>query len=64
MSKARLVLAVVLATSFWAPMSVNVANAIYCYAGDPPDVYQACLAYNKGIQQQVGNQQQLQNIQR
>ena len=63
MSKARLVIAVVLATSFWAPMSVNVVNAIYCYPGDPTDVYQACLAYNKGIQQQVSNQQQLQNIQ-
>jgi len=62
-SKARLVIAVVLATSFWAPMSVNVVNAIYCYPGDPADVYQACLAYNKGIQQQVSNQQQLQNIQ-
>jgi murein DD-endopeptidase MepM/ murein hydrolase activator NlpD len=62
-SKARLVIAVLLATSFWAPMSVNVANAIYCYPGDPPEVYQACLAYNKGIQQQVSNQQQLQNIQ-
>src|SRR5690348_10243931 len=44
-------------------MSVNVVNAIYCYPGDPADVYQACLAYNKGIQQQVSNQQQLQNIQ-
>jgi murein DD-endopeptidase MepM/ murein hydrolase activator NlpD len=40
-----------------------VATAIYCYPGDPPDVYQACLAYNAGINQQVNNQQQLQNIQ-
>ena len=60
--KARLVLAAVLATSLWAPMSVNVANAIYCYPGDPPDVYQACLKYNAGINLQVGNQQQLQNL--
>ena len=37
--------------------------AIYCYPGDPPAVYQACLAYNAGIGQQVNNQNQLQNIQ-
>lgn len=37
--------------------------AIFCYSGDPPAVYQACLAYNQGINQQVSNQQQLQNIQ-
>jgi murein DD-endopeptidase MepM/ murein hydrolase activator NlpD len=60
--RARIVIAALLAVSLWAPMSLNVANAIYCYPGDPPDVYNACLAYNKGIQQQVSNQQQLQNI--
>ncbi len=47
----------------WLPLSMRVATAIYCYPGDPPDVYQACLAYNQGINQQVSNQQQLQNIQ-
>lgn len=62
MLRARIVIAALLAVSIWAPMSLNVANAIYCYPGDPPDVYNACLAYNKGIQQQVSNQQQLQNI--
>jgi murein DD-endopeptidase MepM/ murein hydrolase activator NlpD len=62
--KARLVVAAMLAVSFWAPMSQNVAEAIYCYPGDPPDVYNACLAYNQGIGQQVNNLQQLQNIQR
>jgi murein DD-endopeptidase MepM/ murein hydrolase activator NlpD len=60
--RARIVIAALLAVSLWAPMSLNVANAIYCSPGDPPDVYNACLAYNKGIQQQVSNQQQLQNI--
>src|SRR5581483_6061849 len=60
--KARIMLAVVVAVSFWAPAS-NVAHAIYCFPGDPPDVYNACLAYNAGIQQQVSNQRQLQNIQ-
>lgn len=38
-------------------------SALYCYSGDPPAVYQACLAYNGGIGQQVNNQNQLQNIQ-
>jgi murein DD-endopeptidase MepM/ murein hydrolase activator NlpD len=61
--KARLAAAAVLATMAWAPLSNHVATSIYCYPGDPPDVYQACLAYNAGINQQVSNQQQLQNIQ-
>ncbi len=61
--KARLVIATLLATALWVPMSVQQTDAIYCYPGDPPDVYQACLAYNQGINQQVSNQQQLQNIQ-
>jgi murein DD-endopeptidase MepM/ murein hydrolase activator NlpD len=42
---------------------VHVASAVYCFPGDPPAVYQACVAYNQGIGQQVANQQQLQNIQ-
>jgi murein DD-endopeptidase MepM/ murein hydrolase activator NlpD len=42
---------------------VQPVAAIYCYSGDPPAVYQACLAYNGGIGQQVNNQNQLQNIQ-
>jgi murein DD-endopeptidase MepM/ murein hydrolase activator NlpD len=61
--KARLMVAAMVAISFWAPMSQNVAEAIYCYPGDPPDVYNACVAYNQGIGQQVNNQRQLQNIQ-
>jgi murein DD-endopeptidase MepM/ murein hydrolase activator NlpD len=40
------------------------ASAIYCYSGDPPAVYQACLAYNAGIGQQVDNQRQLRALQR
>ena len=61
--QARLVTAAVLAMVIWAPLSNQVTNAIFCYPGDPPDVYQACLKYNAGISQQVSNQQQLQNIQ-
>ena len=61
--KARLIIAALIGTSLWAPLSMNVATAIYCYPGDPPAVYQACVAYNAGIQQQVSNQRQLQNIQ-
>ena len=61
--KSRLVSAAVIATLAWLPMSMRVAQSIYCYPGDPQDVYQACLAYNAGINQQVNNQYQLQNIQ-
>lgn len=42
---------------------MQASQAIYCYPGDPPDVYNACVAYNQGIGQQVNNQQQLQDIQ-
>jgi murein DD-endopeptidase MepM/ murein hydrolase activator NlpD len=61
--KARLAVAALLATLFWVPQSTRTASAIYCYSGDPPAVYQACLAYNQGIGQQVNNQNQLQSIQ-
>ena len=56
-------LASVLAMLAWGPSSVQQAAAIYCYPGDPPAVYQACLAYNNGIGQQVDNQNQLDSIQ-
>ncbi|HKC20241.1 MAG TPA: hypothetical protein VKE27_11500, partial [Candidatus Dormibacteraeota bacterium] len=62
-NKARALLAGVMATMAWIPMSVHNVAAIYCYPGDPPAVYQACLAYNAGIGQQVNNQNQLDNIQ-
>jgi murein DD-endopeptidase MepM/ murein hydrolase activator NlpD len=55
--------AVAIATLSWMPQSVQTVSAIYCYPGDPPAVYQSCLAYNSGIGQQVNNQNQLQNIQ-
>lgn len=42
---------------------MHSVSAIYCYPGDPPAVYQACLAYNAGIGQQVNNQNQLDAIQ-
>jgi len=61
--KARVLLASALATLAWIPMSVHTVSAIYCYPGDPPAVYQACLAYNAGIGQQVNNQNQLNSIQ-
>lgn len=64
MRKARLVLAAILATLVWFPQSIQDTQAIYCYPGDPPAVYQACLAYNHGIGQQVNNQKQLRSIQR
>ena len=62
MHKARLVIAALLATLVWFPQSVQDTQAIYCYPGDPPEVYQACKAYNSGIGQQVHNQRQLQSI--
>ena len=61
--KARLLIAAILASVAWGPQSVQTASAIYCYPGDPPAVYQACVAYNGGIGQQVNNQNQLNNIQ-
>ena len=61
--KSRIIAAITIASLAWLPASSRVATAIYCYPGDPPDVYQACVAYNAGINQQVTNQRQLQNIQ-
>ncbi|MEA2643030.1 MAG: hypothetical protein QOG08_56, partial [Chloroflexota bacterium] len=55
--------AVVIAALLWIPSILQTATAIYCYSGDPPAVYHACLAYNQGIGAQVSNQRQLQNIQ-
>lgn len=62
--KTRLAAATILATLFWLPQSARPVSALYCYPGDPPAVYQACLAYSNGIGQQVNNQNQLQSIQR
>jgi len=61
--RARLFAALTIVTLSWIPLSVQPATALYCYPGDPPAVYQACLAYSGGIGQQVNNQNQLQNIQ-
>ena len=61
--KARLAIASLLAVLVWAPQSVHNASAIYYYSGDPPAVYQACVAYNGGIGLQVNNQNQLDSIQ-
>ena len=58
----RLAAASVIASLLILPTAVQTANAIYCYRGDPPAVYQACLAYNQGIGAQVSNQKQLQYI--
>ena len=61
----RLTLAALLATLAWIvpPAGAQVVSAVYCYSGDPPAVYQACLAYNQTISQQVANQRQLNAIQ-
>jgi hypothetical protein len=59
----RFIVGFLTAVAVWTPLSVQTASAIYCYPGDPPAVYQACLAYNQGIGQQVNNEQQLQYIQ-
>jgi murein DD-endopeptidase MepM/ murein hydrolase activator NlpD len=60
--KARLMLAALLAMFVSLPQSVQNASAVYCYSGDPPAVYQACLAYNNGIGQQVNNEYQLNSL--
>ena len=61
--KPRILLAAAFAGLAWVPLSSVNAVAIYCYPGDPPAVYQACLAYNQGIGQQSNNQSQLDSIQ-
>ena len=62
--KRRFAIAAALATvAFWAPQAAQTVSAVYCYPGDPPAVYQACLAYNQTIAQQVANQRQLNAIQ-
>jgi murein DD-endopeptidase MepM/ murein hydrolase activator NlpD len=61
--KNRIVAAIAIAGLAAIPLSVQPVAAIYCYPGDPPAVYQSCVAYNGGIGQQVNNQNQLQNIQ-
>ena len=61
--EARVLLAAALSTLATVPATVHNVSAIYCYPGDPPAVYQACLAYNAGIGQQVNNQNQLDSIQ-
>jgi murein DD-endopeptidase MepM/ murein hydrolase activator NlpD len=61
--KLRFLGAALIAVLVWAPTSTRPVYAIFCYPGDPPGVYQACVAYNGGIGQQVNNQNQLQNIQ-
>ena len=58
----RLSAAVLVAALLLIPSVTPTAAAIYCYSGDPPAVYQACLNYNQGIGAQVTNQRQLQNI--
>src|ERR1700704_5568306 len=58
----RSVAALVIASLLWIPSAVQTANAIPCYRGAPPAVYQACLAYNQGIALQVANERQLQAI--
>jgi murein DD-endopeptidase MepM/ murein hydrolase activator NlpD len=52
----------VIASLLLIPTATQTGAAIYCWRGDPPAVYQACLAYNQGIGAQVSNQRQLQNI--
>jgi murein DD-endopeptidase MepM/ murein hydrolase activator NlpD len=58
----RLLSAVVIASVMWIPLSMKTSVAIYCYPGDPPAVYQACLAYNQGIGAQVTSETQMQSI--
>jgi len=61
--KRRFTLAAFVAALAWFPQSAQNVSAVYCYPGDPPAVYQACLVYNQGIGQQVNNQNQLNTIQ-
>jgi murein DD-endopeptidase MepM/ murein hydrolase activator NlpD len=64
MRKVRVVFAAVLLTLIWFPQTIQDTAAIYCYPGDPKEVYDACKAYNAGIGLQVNNQRQLRAIQK
>jgi murein DD-endopeptidase MepM/ murein hydrolase activator NlpD len=61
--KLRIFIALVIATGSLFPQTVQTVSALYCYPGDPPAVYKACLDYTSGIGQQVANQRELQRIQ-
>ena len=54
--------AAVIAVVAWMPLSTVAPKALDCYAGDPPDLYQACLVLNSGQSAQAANAQNLANI--
>ena len=58
----RIVGAIIAATFMWIPLSAQTAQAVYCYPGDPPDVYKACVAYSQGIGAQVSSEQQMLDV--
>jgi murein DD-endopeptidase MepM/ murein hydrolase activator NlpD len=62
MRKVRVLVATVIAAGTWLPSSIQNTAAVYCYPGDPPAVYQACISYNSGIGQQVNNENQLNSL--
>ena len=55
-------IAILLATLVWIPQTAQNVSALYCYPGGPADLYQACLAYSRGVGQQVHNQNELYSI--
>ncbi|HEY8864908.1 MAG TPA: peptidoglycan DD-metalloendopeptidase family protein [Candidatus Dormibacteraeota bacterium] len=60
--KTRIFAALAIATLSWVQQPAQNVSALYCYPGDPPAVYKACVDYAQGIGQQVNNQNQLQSI--
>ena len=61
--RTRISSALAIAIISWIPQPAQNVSALYCYPGDPPAVYQACVAYSQGIGQQVNNERSLQSIQ-
>jgi murein DD-endopeptidase MepM/ murein hydrolase activator NlpD len=61
--KTRISAALAIAIVSWVPQPAQQVAALYCYPGDPPAVYKACVQYSQGIGQQVNNQNALQSIQ-
>jgi murein DD-endopeptidase MepM/ murein hydrolase activator NlpD len=61
--KTRIFAALAIASLSWVQMPAQNVSALYCYPGDPPAVYKACVEYSQGIGLQVNNQNQLQSIQ-
>src|ERR1700737_1292840 len=54
--KTRISAALAIATLSWIPQPAQNVSALYCYPGDPPAVYKACVESSQGTGHGVVNQ--------